>query len=259
MPPPESSAGLVRRPALVVANPSGNRTRVVLEPVPFTIGRHPENNLVLRDTRISRNHARISNHNGQFLLEDLKSRHGVFVNGERIDRRALRNSDRIDFGFQDSYRITFSVDEGDLNRILDQLHPPSTATGPSNLGKLRALVEVARALQSSLSIDDVLAAVVDAALAVTGTERGFLLLRDKQELDVKVARERGGMPLSNADLKVPTSLIQRALRQRRELLSMSFDPAGEQGVRPNTTIASLELRSVVCVPLVRVRAGGAEE
>jgi len=259
MPPPESSAGLARRPTLVVANPSGNRTRVVLEPVPFTIGRHPENNLVLRDTRISRNHARISNHNGQFLLEDLKSRHGVFVNGERIDRKALRNSDRIDFGFQDSYRITFSVDEGDLNRILDQLQPPSTATGPSNLGKLRALVEVARALQSSLSIDDVLTAVVDAALAVTGTERGFLLLRDKQELDIKVARERGSIPLSNADLKVPTSVIQRALRQRRELLSMSFDPLEEQGARPNTTIANLELRSVVCVPLVRVRSGGSEE
>ena len=110
MPPPESSAGPVRRPTLVVANPSGNRTRVVLEPVPFTIGRDPENNLVLRDTRISRNHARIMNQNGQFLLEDLKSRHGVFVNGERIERRPLRNSDRIDFGFQDSYRITFSVD-----------------------------------------------------------------------------------------------------------------------------------------------------
>src|SRR5438270_168750 len=136
----------------------------------------------------------------------LASRHGVYVNGERIDgRRALRNSDRIDFGFQDSYRITFSVDEGDLSSILDQLHPPATATGPSNLGKLRALVEVARALQSSLSIDDVLTAVVDAAPAVTGTERGFLLLRDKQELEVKVARERGGSRLANTDLKVPTS------------------------------------------------------
>ncbi len=260
MPPPDSSAGPGRRPTLVVANPSGNRTRVVLDPVPFTIGRHPENNLVLRDTRISRNHARITNQNGEYVLEDLKSRHGVYVNGERIESRPLRNSDRIDFGFQDSYRITFSLDEGDLRRILEQLHPPAAAgTAPSNLGKLRALVEVARALQSSLSIDDVLTAVVDAALAVTGTDRGFLLLRDGKELEVKVARERGGAPLASTDLKVPTSVIQRALRQRRELLSMSFDPLEEQDVRPNTTIADLELRSVVCVPLVRVRSGGSEE
>ena len=57
------------------------------------------------------------------------------------------------------------MDEGDLSSILDQLHPPATATGPSNLGKLRALVEVARALQSSLSIDDVLRQVEDAVAA----------------------------------------------------------------------------------------------
>jgi sigma-B regulation protein RsbU (phosphoserine phosphatase) len=250
-----------RRPTLVVVNPSGNRNRKPLEPLPFTIGRHAENSLVLRDTRISRNHALITFQNGQYLLQDLKSRHGVYVNGERIEEhRALRNSDRIDFGFQDSYRITFSFDDGDLSRILDHLQPPaSTSPGPSNLGKLRALVEVARALQNSLSIDDVLTSVVDAALAVTGTERGFLLLRNGHDLDVRVARERGGAPLSNTDLKVPTSVIQRALKQRRELLSMSFDPLEEQGVRPNTTVAGLELRSVVCVPLVRVRTGGSED
>ena len=259
MPDPASAGpGERRPPTLVVVNPSGNRSRVPLEPFPFAIGRHADNNLVLRDTRISRNHARILFRNGQYVLEDLKSRHGVYVNGERVEQRALRNSDRIDFGFQDSYRLRFSLDEGDLSRILDQIHP-AAAAGPSNLGKLRALVEVARALQSSLSIDDVLSAVVDAALAVTGIERGFLLLRNGDDLEVRVARDRGGLPLSNAELKVPTTVIQRALGQRRELLSMSFDPLEEQGVRPNTSVADLELRSVVCVPLVRVRTGGSEE
>jgi phosphoserine phosphatase RsbU/P len=49
------------------------------------------------------------------------------------------------------------------------------------------------------------------------------------------------------------------LHQRRELLSMSFDPSEEQGVRPESSIASLEVRSVVCVPLVRVRTTDAQE
>ena len=61
--------------------------------------------------------------------------------------------------------------------MLDQFSAPKSASaGAGNLAKLRALVEVARALQNSLSTDDVLAAVVDAALAITGFERGFLLL-----------------------------------------------------------------------------------
>ena len=247
--------------ALIVVNPSGNRSRITLEPLPFTIGRNADNNLVLRDNRVSRAHARISAENGEYIIEDLRSRHGLWINGERVERRILRNTDRIEFGFADSYKLTFTQEEHELTRILEQLQPSSSsiaATG-SNLGKLRALVEVARALQSSLSTEDVLTSVVDAALAVTGTERGFLLLRRAGELDVAVARDRKGAPLAKDDLKVPMSVIKRALSQRRELLSMSFDPLEEQGIRPETSIANLELRSVVCVPLIRVRTAAVEE
>jgi serine phosphatase RsbU (regulator of sigma subunit)/pSer/pThr/pTyr-binding forkhead associated (FHA) protein len=254
---PEEASAL-----LVVVNPSGNRSRVPIEPLPFSIGRSAENQLVLRDNRISRSHARILKENGEFVLENLKSRHGVWVNGEPVDRRILRNTDRIEFGFPDSYKLTFSLEEHELNKILDQIAPSSAGgAATSNLGKLRALVEVARALQGSLSTEDVLASVVDAALMVTGTERGFLLLRRAKEkdLEMKVARDRRGMPLAKDDLKVPMTVINRALNQRRELLSMSFDPLEEQGVRPETSIANLELRSVVCVPLVRVRTANAEE
>jgi len=49
--------------------------------------------------------------------------------------------------------------------------------GAADLSKLRSLVEVARALQSSLSTEGVLAAVLDAALTVTETQRGFVLLK----------------------------------------------------------------------------------
>jgi serine phosphatase RsbU (regulator of sigma subunit)/pSer/pThr/pTyr-binding forkhead associated (FHA) protein len=229
-----------------------------IDPVPFSIGRHAENQLVLRDNRISRGHARISRDGEDYVIEDLNSRHGTWVNGSRVSRRTLRNSDRIEFGFQDSYKLTFSYEEHELNRILEQLQPAQRSS--TNLGKLRALVEVARALQTSLSTDDVLTAVVDAALAVTGAERGFLMLQKPgRDLDINVARDRYGSALGLNDLKVPTSVINKALRNRRELLSMNFDPLEEQGLRPDTSVADLELRSVVCVPLVRVRTRNLEE
>ncbi len=252
--PEQKPAGI-----LVVINPSGNRSRIPLEPLPFLIGRNADNHLVLRDNRISRSHARIFAENGEFILEDLKSRHGVWVNGERTERHTLCNADRIDFGFPDSYKLTFHLEEHELSRILDQITPAALTGGTSNLGKLRALVEVARALQSALSTEDVLTSVVDAALAITSAERGFLLLRNGSDLDMAVARDRRGTPLAKDDLKVPMSVIGRALNHRRELLSMSFDPLEEQGLRPDTSVAHLELRSVVCVPLVRVRTGHPEE
>jgi serine phosphatase RsbU (regulator of sigma subunit) len=101
--------------------------------------------------------------------------------------------------------------------------------------------------------------VVDAALSVTGCERGFLMLRRDGELDIAVARDKDGRQLPPEDLRMPTSVIQRALHSRRDLLSMSFDPFAEQGVRPEMSIAMLELRSVVCLPLIRIRSGSSEE
>src|SRR6202790_4691446 len=245
-----------RVPALAVINPSGNRSRIPLDRLPFLIGRQGDNHLVLRDNRASRNHARIFADEGEFFVEDLNSRHGIYVNGERVKRHKLADSDRIDFGFQDSYRLIFTFEEDEIHRIMEQISSQHVA-GANNLAKLRSLVEVARALQSSLSTNDVLAAVVDAALSVTGAERGFLLLKKEDDLEVTVARDQRGIALASSDLSVPRSLIHRALRTRRELLSMTFDPLGQEGVRPEMSVADLELRSVVCVPLVHVRTGTA--
>jgi phosphoserine phosphatase RsbU/P len=245
--------------ALLVLNPSGQRSRVVLEPMPFLIGRHADNNLVLRDNRVSRVHARISAANGHYFIEDLNSRHGTWINGDRVARHALRNSDRIDFGVRESYQLTFTLEHGEISRIMDHFSSTSRAAvegGSTNLAKLRSLVEVARALQNSLSTQEVLTAVVDAALAVTGCERGFLLLRKEAELDVTVARDRDGRALDAGDLRVPRSLIKRALQSRRDLLSMQFDP---HNVGPEMSVAALELRGVVCVPLIQVRAASSEE
>jgi sigma-B regulation protein RsbU (phosphoserine phosphatase) len=248
--------------SLLILNPSGQRSRVPLEPLPFVVGRHSDNNLVLRDNRVSRAHARIFVEQGHYVVEDLNSRHGTWVNGEQIHRHVLRNSDRIDFGVRESYQLTFTLEPGQIHRIMDQFSTTARAAGAdgtTHLGKLRSLMEVARALQNSLSTTEVLTAVVDAALAVTGCERGFLMLRKDGELEVAVARDKEGKQLPAEDLRVPTSVIQRALHSRRDLLSMSFDPFAEQGVRPEMTVAELELRSVVCLPLVQIRSGSSEE
>lgn len=252
---------LGRQATLLVINPSGNRSRVALCPMPFTIGRQSDCHLVLRDNRASRNHAQIVEAQGEFLIEDLNSRHGVLVNGMRIQgSQKLKTGDKIEFGVDDSYKVIFTLEEEEIQRLIDQLSSPATRTGaPSNLGKLRALVEVARTVQSSLSTQTVLSAVVDAALTVTGAQRGFLLLLNGEQLETSVARDHRGANLPPTDLQVPTRLILRALSQRRELLSMNFDLAHEAEGDPDLSTAQLSMRSAVCVPLVHVRTGGTEE
>jgi sigma-B regulation protein RsbU (phosphoserine phosphatase) len=249
--PPESEAGA----ALVVIDPNGRRVRVRLFPFPFRMGRGSDNHLVLRDSRISRNHAQIAQENGHYILEDLGSRHGVWVNGQRIDKpRPLNGSERIEFGVPDGYQVHFTGSGEELNRMVPKPAAGETGrSGSANLEKLRAVLEVARSLQSSFSTDDVLNTVVDAALAVTGAERGFLLLfNEDRELQVRSARSSSGGDLAADDLRVPRRLIQQALESRRDLFSMSFDPSAANDFSPGNTITDLELRSVACVPLVHV-------
>src|ERR1051326_5611096 len=184
--------------SLIVVDPHGSRTRVALDPLPFLIGRQPENHLIVRDSRVSRAHARILVENGQYVLEDCASRHGTFVNGKRVKRTALANSDKIEFGAQDSYQLLFALDGVELKRLMEQVGAAAAEKTPAphgvgtNLAKLRAILDLARTLQSSFSIDEVLASVVDTALPITGAERGFLMLRAAEGLETRVARNRNG-------------------------------------------------------------------
>jgi len=243
--------------SVVVVDPSGRRSTVAIESLPFRIGRQAGNQLVMRDNRASRVHAQIIREGGDYWIEDLNSRHGTYVNGARIERHRLQDSDRIEFGSADSYQLIFVGAGGRVARLID--HFPEPAATGSKLGKLKAVMEVARALQAALPTQDVLGAVIDAALAVTGSERGFLLLRNDGDLEMKVARDNAGNALAESDLQVPRRIIRKALEQRRDLLSMTFDHAGATGIRAEHTAADLDLRSVVCVPLIRIGAGLTQE
>lgn len=226
-----------------------------MERLPFRIGRHGDNELVLRDGRASRHHAQLMVEDGRYVIEDLESSYGVFVNGKRVKRQPLDDADQIDFGFADSYHLVFKLSEPSAGA---EAPADRAVLAGTNLAKLRATLEVARALQTSLSTDEVLSAVIEAALAVTGCERGFLLLRKGDDLEIRVARSHTG-PLAPGDFRVPTHLLMRALKQRQDFLSMNFDPAGAAAGGAERSVADLELRSVVCVPLVHVRAGSVAE
>jgi hypothetical protein len=62
------------------------------------IGRQAECELVLDDTKISRRHAALAIREGDFLLDDLGSTNGTFVNGRRIGRTKITPGDRVTMG-----------------------------------------------------------------------------------------------------------------------------------------------------------------
>ena len=64
----------------------------------FAIGRHPRNDLVLKDPRISSFHCRVEIEGDKHVILDLKSRNGTLLNSARVDRAVLKHNDQIQLG-----------------------------------------------------------------------------------------------------------------------------------------------------------------
>lgn len=75
-----------------------NRVMDISLDAELVIGKLPDNDLSIVELGISRRHAKIRPEKGGYILYDLVSSNGTFVNGKRITRTALRNGDVIKIG-----------------------------------------------------------------------------------------------------------------------------------------------------------------
>lgn len=69
-----------------------------LGPERLLIGRLYRSDILIEDPSVSREHATIERKDGRFILEDLKSTNGTFINGESVDVRILNHGDKIRVG-----------------------------------------------------------------------------------------------------------------------------------------------------------------
>lgn len=234
---------------LVVVEPNGSRREVPLASFPFRIGRQAENELTLRDSRISRQQAQILQTNGALVLEDMGSRHGTFVNGQKILSHKLQSNDAIEFGVADTYRLIYISEGATIEELVGRVEAPAPAeSGSRELYHLGVLLDVARALGTGLSLEDILTVVVDAAIQLTRTERGVLLLTSASgELQTIVARNAQKSTLRPEDLQVSRSVVKRVAASRRELIVS--DTGEDLPVNPQESMARLALRTVVAIPI----------
>lgn len=65
---------------------------------PFTVGRDPGNDIILRDPKVSRHHAEIVFERGFFVLHDLASANGTYVNAKRIRVAPLTHGAKLRMG-----------------------------------------------------------------------------------------------------------------------------------------------------------------
>jgi pSer/pThr/pTyr-binding forkhead associated (FHA) protein len=65
---------------------------------PFTVGRDPGNDIILRDPKVSRHHAEIIFERGFFVVHDLTSANGTYINGKRVRVAPLTHAAKVRMG-----------------------------------------------------------------------------------------------------------------------------------------------------------------
>ena len=87
-----------------------------IEDVPVVIGRETAATLCIADASVSRRHSQIERENDHFVILDLESLNGTFINDVPVKRRALHHGDRVRIG--DS-QFLFLMHDGDVEREVE--------------------------------------------------------------------------------------------------------------------------------------------
>jgi sigma-B regulation protein RsbU (phosphoserine phosphatase) len=246
--PQSSSSGVF--PALVLVQ--GNEQKnIVLNRTPFSVGRKVDKDLVIADPRVSRDHALIVLEAEGFFLVDQGSKHGTFVNGERVQRQRLERNDRLEFGARDSTYAIFNPAHGTSNTAREFLSQISgihiSQEGTTDLEKLTLFLEAARKLNTAGVLDEILMTMLEVTLRLTRAERGYVFLKDDDgKLRLAAGRNSKGEPLLD-DKTISHSALEESLRSNSEFLLT--DTGSSMDLTARQSIVAYDLRTVICIPL----------
>ena len=245
--PSDSGSGVF--PSLIYVQ--GNEQRsIVMNRTPFSVGRKVDKDLVIPDPRVSRDHALIVAENGDFFVVDQGSKHGTYVNGERVQRQKLQRNDRLEFGVRDVAYVIFSPQHTSSNtarEFLSQISGIQISTDTTDLEKLTLFLEAARKLNTVGVLDEILVTLVDTTLKLIRAERGYVFLLD-EEGHLRLACGRNSKAEALLDDKtISHSILDEALKSNSEFLFTDTSQSLDLAVRQS--IVAYDLRTVICLPL----------
>jgi pSer/pThr/pTyr-binding forkhead associated (FHA) protein len=97
----------------------------------IAIGRLKSNDIQINDSAVSKQHARITKKEGNYLIEDLKSTNGIYLNKIRVFSRYLKDSDIINIG---KYSLEVNIKKEDIEKSSDR---PKSHIMTLNIERLR--------------------------------------------------------------------------------------------------------------------------
>jgi signal transduction histidine kinase len=261
---------------LVICGPDQGK-RFDVQGESLRIGRDRSNNVQLRDTEVSRQHAELRRQgNGEYWLIDLGSSNGTFVNGQRVQQCQLQTGDRIQVGKSilvfhtgdtvvgeglaqrvDMVRGESPAEASGIVRTLSQEHGSQFLLHPERvdepwiraaLAHLAILYQASQVVSHVGDIRELLKRVLELSFQSIPAERGCILLQDEETgeyVPVAVHWREGVNP--DANIRISRTIIDHVLTHREGLLTS--DAASDSRLQAGMSIREYAIREAICVPM----------
>ncbi len=237
-----------------------------------SIGRESSNTLPVSDLALSRRHCAIKRKEAGFIIHDLDSLNGTFVNGIPIKERQLRHSDQIKIGDclflfvteEDEVAPTASPVQLDEQRLTAQstiqlklddalyLQPERISASLSPTARvvrdLNALLKISAAINSVSNIEPLQRLLLESLFEITSAARGAVLLTGEKAEDITSLFGLDRLAQSDKPIPVSRTIVNQVLTDKTALLSN--DVAQNEAFANAESLQASQVHSVLCAPLV---------
>jgi PAS domain S-box-containing protein len=226
-----------------------------------TIGRSSDNSINIQDLSISRKHARITLNGDRHFIEDLDSQNGTWINGHPMNpgyQIELKEGDFIAIGnVSMSVGLPYSEDGMITHYSIGLLEEPEQGRKDvlyrdrriTDRDKLEMMYEVCTVLMQSLDLDELAEKLLESVFAcLKSIDSGALILIDQGtgEHTQVIARSRKGE--KGFKMNYSRTIVNRVLSECRAV--MMADTALTDRIDLSTSMIRIQMKSVMCVPLV---------
>ena len=248
-------------PSLFVIQGRDQGSRFQLEESVHTVGRTQNNSVRLHDTEVSREHAELVRRGDSYVLRDLGSSNGTYVNGRPATEHELASGDQLQFGkslllytgfvegayedIADKVDIVPRAGTNDGSRIVAALShyegsdwalPDASSSSNPWLARARSNLQImyrtALAISHTMDIDQLLARIMDMIFEWVDADRGCIMLKDieKDKLVPKVRRHRRGVR-TDEKISISKTILDYVVERNEGVLTSNardderWDPA----------------------------------
>jgi len=241
-----------------------------LESPETTVGRDAVNTISINDPSVSRRHCILTFEQDRFVIRDLKSRNGTYVNAVDVPESHLKHGDQLSIG--DSVFLFLLHEEPEdaaapglvefddnATQATAQLRPQEVLylhpdriqnelPANSRLGRnLNVLLKISRAVHSIEDIDELQARILELIFEVVPAERGAILLDGKGIDNLSSIFARHRLSQATQPVRVSRTVARQVLEQGVSVLGTDVPQSG--GLGQVESLLSSRVRSLLCVPL----------